>query len=432
MMTHWMKQTNKNISTLEQEKLQQQIPLWLKHTPQHSTLPELNLPAAHALWQRFAPFLANVFADVPKKGVIQSPLLSIHPFQAAISTKLGLPESGKLWLKSDDQLPIAGSVKARGGIFEVCLLAEQIAQEAGLLDKIDNYTCFATTTFQQLFKKYHIIVGSTGNLGLSIGTISAALGFRVSVHMSADAKAWKKAALRVRGVQVIEHAGAYHSAVAIGRKQAEQDPFAYFIDDEHSLALMTGYATAAEELKNQLRNTVDAEHPLYVYLPCGVGGAPAGIAYGLKQQFGQAVHCVIVEPTAAPALLLSVAAKDLSPDCLGLDGKTIADGLAVTQASAPASAVLTQYAHAFCTVADADLQQMQAQLFNTCGHYLEPSACAGLVAWAANIRMGCAANAQHIVWATGGGIVPIQEQKAELEKGCSAIRQGFRLPERIT
>ena len=286
--------------------------------------------------KRFAPFIRKCFPETEDLcGIIESPLTPIPEMKHFLNDTYGERIEGNLLLKQDSHLAVAGSVKARGGIYEVLKHTEELALREELLTKDDDYAKLASEECREFFSQYTVQVGSTGNLGLSIGIASAAVGYHAIVHMSADAKQWKKDLLRSHGVTVIEYEGDYSKAVENGRKESDADPKSYFVDDENSKDLFMGYAVAARRLKKQIEERkikVDEEHPLFVYIPCGVGGAPGGVAFGLKTVWGDHVHVFFVEPTQAPCMVLGMATELHNQICVqdvGLTGITHADGLAV-------------------------------------------------------------------------------------------------------
>jgi D-serine dehydratase len=289
------------------------------------------------------------------------------------------------WLvKCDHALPIAGSIKARGGIYEVLAHAENLALQNGLWHPKDDRLILASDRVRKLFARHRVVVGSTGNLGLSIGVMAAALGFQSTVHMSSDAKEWKKSRLRSLGVDVVEHRGDFGVAVAAGRRQAQQDKSEYFVDDENSRNLFLGYSVAAPRLVEQLAAheiSVDTDHPLFVYLPCGVGGAAGGITFGLRQLLGDKVHCFFAEPVASPCMLIRLASSQdlpISVGDLGLDNCTEADGLAVGKASEFVVPFVRSLASGIFTVRDDELFEDLYLLEQTEGMRIEPSAAAAL------------------------------------------------------
>jgi D-serine dehydratase len=393
---------------------------------------------AGQLLSRFAPYLKEVFPETGQtNGIIESPVKNLPNMQMSLQDYYQINIPGKLMLKCDNQLPIAGSIKARGGIYEVLKIAETLALKHNFIRKTDDYSVMADRKFIDFFSQFSIAVGSTGNLGLSIGTMGAALGFKVTVHMSREAKQWKKDLLREKGVQVVEHENDFSHAVEEGRNQCTLDPNCFFIDDENSRDLFMGYAVAALRLHKQLERegiNVDREHPLIVYLPCGVGGGPGGVTYGLKHVFGEHVHCYFAEPVDSPCMLLGLSTgkhEAISVRDIGLSNQTEADGLAVGRPSALAGKMVNEILNGVYTVSDENLFKMLALLHASENISLEPSALAGMFGPTLQViqrhlesmprTIGRLNQATHLVWATGGSLVPPSIMSDYIKKGKSLL-----------
>lgn len=411
--------------------------VWINPKEMNYSEYEKNLPVsdeelkdAEERLTRFAPFIKKVFPETAEtNGIIESPLEPIFSMQKELEKIYETEIPGKLYLKMDSHLPVAGSVKARGGVYEVLKHAEELAMEAGMLSVTDDYSILADEKFKKFFSGYKVQVGSTGNLGLSIGITSAALGFEVIVHMSADAKQWKKDMLRSKGVTVIEYADDYGKAVEEGRKSSDADPKSYFVDDEKSMNLFLGYTVAASRMKKQFDEkgiVIDKEHPLLVYIPCGVGGAPGGVAYGIKRIFKENAYVFFVEPTLAPCMVLGMATELHENICvrdLGIYGLTHADGLAVGRASGLVSKIMDPVLSGIFTLEDYKLYDYLRILNSSENKRIEPSSCAAFEGPVTLMKYETSRkyveekigknieNAYHICWATGGRMVPQEDME---------------------
>jgi len=400
--------------------------VWLRapglgHLPDELPLDQAELVDAQARLARFEPLLRTRFPADGWDGRIGSDLVDYpEPIHGATT----------VLVKCDHALPIAGSVKARGGVYEVLCHLEDLAIERGLWSPGQSMERLIDARSAKVFGEHRIVVASTGNLGFSAGVAARAFGLEAEIHMSRDAKAWKKGRLRGIGATVVEHAGDYADALVQARASAEA-PRSYFIDDEHSRRLFVGYATAADELARQLAGRgleVGADQPLIVYLPCGVGGAPGGITAGLKVLFGANVIAVFVEPIASACMFAALAAGAGTPVSvydLGLNNDTEADGLAVPVASPLVLRSIGRNIDAVVAVTDQSMLDWVRRAWDEAGLRLEPSASSGFAAISHFLRHSAVAGlseaaiaaATHVVWTTGGSLLPAAEFEALLKKG---------------
>lgn len=399
-----------------------QTAVWRRTEPAWNALTLADVAQARARFGRFAPVLRRLFPQSGWDGHVASELLE-YPQTA------DLP---RLLVKADHALPMTGSVKARGGVHELLCHVERIAAAEGIALDGDLHAALTGDTARERLARHCVVVASTGNLGFSIGLAARAFGLDAEIHMSRDAKEWKKERLRRLGARVVEHAADFTETVARAAASAAARPEAYFVDDETSRELMLGYAVAAEELAEQLAAReveTGPRRPLFVYLPCGVGGAPGGVTFGLKHLFGRDAVCVFVEPIAAAAMFVALGQPSPSPRHVaefGLDGRTIADGLAVPRASPLALSAVGHLVDGVVAVGDDVLRQWVRRAWREAGLRLEPAAAAGFAAvqpWLETLAEDSALaaahphwrQATHVVWATGGSLLPDDEFRSLLD-----------------
>ena len=97
---------------------------------------------------------------------------------------------------------------------------------------------------------------------------------------------------------------------------------------------------------------------------------------------------------------------------IGLDGKTAADGLACGRASYLVAELMGPIVEGCFTVTDEELYPFLAALKDSEGIFIEPSSTASFIGPALVNKPGT-----HILWATGGSMVPQEEADAYYSKG---------------
>ncbi|MCL1888911.1 MAG: D-serine ammonia-lyase [Desulfovibrionaceae bacterium] len=367
--------------------------------------------------RRFTPFLGKVFPDMDQdRAFTASPLRESPAILETLTSLYHLPACANILFKLDNQLPFSGSVKDRGGVYEVLKLAESLAIYAEKLKWTDDYSRLVEPEMREFYSQFGLSIISGSSLGLAAGLAGKALGFRAMAHISASTERWKKEALRAGGIELTEHQSGYEEMLKSAYETAQKDAHCFLISEPASSRdMLLGYAIAGFELKEQLAAQgieVNAAHPLYVYLPCSSGLEASGLCLGLKFAFLNDVRCFLAEPVYAPVVSLGLGTglfDHVSTREIGLDGKSIACAMAYDRPSKLTCQVLRNILDGCVTVDDKVLLRLLALLRKYEQIKVEPAAVAGLAAY---IVVGYSGQGRrfehgtHVVWFNSGGLMP--------------------------
>ena len=124
----------------------------LKHELANAPIKKSEIEDARKRLNRFKPLFMNLFKETKQNaGIIESPFVAGVDFKNALESYKGAKIKGDIYLKLDSHLPISGSIKARGGIYEVLAHTERLLIKAKLLDYKDDYAKINTKKNQRFF-----------------------------------------------------------------------------------------------------------------------------------------------------------------------------------------------------------------------------------------------------------------------------------------
>ncbi|MEP1090254.1 MAG: pyridoxal-phosphate dependent enzyme [Rhizobiaceae bacterium] len=271
----------------------------------------------------------------------------------------------EVWLKLESERMGLGSFKALGAAYAI---AKEAAKRADAADADSMAKALVGETY---------ICASAGNHGLSVAAGARLFGARAVVLLADTVPEGFADRLREKGAEVVRAGADYEASMAASKKMAADNGWNLLSDgswlgySDPARDVMEGYLIMGHEVADQLELA-----PTHVYLQAGVGGLAAGCTATARTRWGDDVTLIVVEPSAAPALIESVKAGT----CVDTTGPVSSMGrLDCKTPSHLALKYLAREADFFLTIDDVAVEQVVDELQQH-GVQTSPSGAAGIAA----------------------------------------------------
>ncbi|HEV7678020.1 MAG TPA: threonine/serine dehydratase [Candidatus Dormibacteraeota bacterium] len=219
-----------------------------------------------------------------------------------------------------------------------------------------------------------VVCASSGNHGQAVALAARRAGLLCIVVMTADATAFKRAAVAALGARIVESPPGTRARNRLAESIAEAEGLAYVPPYDHPL-VMAGQGTLGLEIVD------DVADLRCVVVPVGGGGMISGVATAVRGRLGGAVRIVGVEPHYGDDTVRSRAAGQRVEIPVP---RTIADGARVQTPGALTFPVVQQLVDDVIAVDDAQLVTAMRVLALS-GVYAEPT---GALAVAGALQLG--------------------------------------------
>ena len=238
----------------------------------------------------------SIDPEPPKALLARCPMFEKTPLvnSPELSKNLGV---SAVWVKDERNRIGLGSFKALGAAY---VIAERANSQSAPISE----TSLTGLTF---------VTASAGNHGMSVAAGAQIFGARSVVFISESVPEAFAERLRARDCKVERVGADYEASMRAAQEAADKNGWILLSDTswdgytEIPHQLMQGYLVMAEEAVRQINIP-----PTHIFLQAGVGGLAASAAAYFRKAWGDGPVIVVVEPTAAPALMDSIKAGQMS------------------------------------------------------------------------------------------------------------------------